>query len=49
MSMEQWRNDIDGGKSKYLEKNLSHCHFNKNLKRADLGSNTGLRSEKSAK
>jgi hypothetical protein len=27
MSMEQWRNDNDGGNPKYAEKNLSQCHF----------------------
>jgi hypothetical protein len=27
MSVEYWWNDTDRGKPKYLEKNLSHCHF----------------------
>jgi hypothetical protein len=27
MSMEHEWNDEDGGKLKYLEKDLSHCHF----------------------
>jgi hypothetical protein len=24
---QPWWNDIDRGKLKYLERNLSHCHF----------------------
>jgi len=27
MSMEQWWNDTDEEKQKYLEKNLFQCHF----------------------
>jgi hypothetical protein len=27
MRMAHWQNNTDSGKPKYLEKNLSHCHF----------------------
>jgi len=42
MRMENWWNDIDRGKEKYLEKYLSQCHFYTYPKWTGLGLNLSL-------
>jgi hypothetical protein len=47
--MEHQWNEIDRGKPKYSEKNLSQCHFiHHNPTWTDPGSNLGLRDERPA-
>jgi hypothetical protein len=46
--MELRWNEIDRGKPKYSEKNLSQCHFVHDKSRVDPGSNQGLRDERPA-
>jgi len=35
MNVKNWWNDAGGGKLRYLEKNLLHCHFDQNKSRID--------------
>jgi len=49
MGMEHWWNDTDRGKLKYLERNLSQCHFVYHKSHMDcLASKPVLRGERSA-
>jgi len=44
--MENWWNNIERGRQKYWEKNLSYCLSTKNPTWTDLETNRGLDSDK---